>query len=207
EEEERAAEIERKEVEKKKPKINDFDENRMGDEIIMPRPSPFAINKLKNFDYVKLSYFTPEGCAADMEDQDGGKTTADKAFGLAEVNGVIALKPIASFKASKHIIKDRDLTWRQMIMGKNAMIHQMNKLGWPEKHVNALALFYLKLEDHPMRLRPNGDEILITFQAAVRREWHDALDRKEGFNITNINEATIRATADEFHDKRRAEGL
>ncbi|KAF8808794.1 hypothetical protein BYT27DRAFT_7255060 [Phlegmacium glaucopus] len=206
-EEEKAAEAERKELEKKKPKINNFDENRTGDEVIAPRPSPFAINKLKNFDYVELSYFTPEGCAAAMEDKDMSKAVADEAFGIAEVNGIMALRPIASLKAAKNVIRDRDLTWRQMTMGKNAMLHHMNKLGWPEKHINALAHFYFKLEDHPMRLRPNGDEILIIIQAVVRREWHDALERREGFNITNINETTLRTIADEYHDKKRAEGL
>ncbi|KAF8799156.1 hypothetical protein BYT27DRAFT_7121176 [Phlegmacium glaucopus] len=207
EEEERAAEAERKELEKKRPKINDFDEDRIGDEVIMPRPSPFAINKLKNFDYVELSYFTPEGCAAATEDRDVVRTTADEAFGIAEINGIMALKPIASLKAAKNVIKDKDLTWRQMTMGKNSMLHHMNKLGWPEKHINALAHFYFKLEDHPMRLRPNGDEILLIFQAVVRREWHDALERKEGFNIANINEATLRTIADEYHDRKRAEGM
>ncbi|KAF8816899.1 hypothetical protein BYT27DRAFT_7062239, partial [Phlegmacium glaucopus] len=204
---EKAAEAERKELEKKKPKINDFDENQTGDEVIAPRPSPFAINELKNFDYVELSYFTPEGCAAAMEDKDMSKAVADEAFGIAEVNGIMALRPIASLKAAKNVIKDKDLTWRQMTMGKNAMLHHMNKLGWPEKHINALAHFYFKLKDHPMRLRPNRDEILIIFQAVVRREWHDALERREGFNITNINKTTLRAIADEYHDKKRAEGL
>ncbi|KAF8813061.1 hypothetical protein BYT27DRAFT_7251289 [Phlegmacium glaucopus] len=207
EEEERVAEAERKELEKKKPKINDFDENRTGDEVIMPRPSAFAINKLKNFDYVELSYFTPEGCAAAMEDRDGAKTATDEAFGIAEVNGIMALKPITSLKATKNVVKDKDLSWRQMTMGKNSMLHHMSKLGWPEKHINALAHFYFKLEDHPMRLRPNGDEILLIFQAVVRREWHDTLERKEGFNIANINETTLRSVADEYHDKKRAEGM
>jgi hypothetical protein len=203
-EEERLAELERKELEKKKPKINDFDENRMADSVIVPRPSPFAINKLKSFEYVELSYFTPEGCASAAEEN---KAAAEEAFGLTKVDGFVALKPVASFKASKNVIKDKDLSWRQMSMGKNSMLHHMNKLGWPEKHVNALAHFYFILEDHPMRLRPDGDKVLITFQAVVRREWHDALDRNEGFNIAKINPDTLRAVADEFHDIKRAEGL
>ncbi|KAF8814160.1 hypothetical protein BYT27DRAFT_7082828, partial [Phlegmacium glaucopus] len=207
EEEERVAEVERKELEKKKPKINDFDENWIGDEVIMPRPSPFAINKLKNFDYVELSSFTPEGCAAAIEDHDTARTTADEAFGITEINGIMALKPIASLKAAKNIIKDKDLTWRQMTMGKNLMLHHMSKLSWPEKHINTLTHFYFKLEDHPMCLRPNSDKILLIFQAVIRREWHDALERKEGFNITNINKATLRTIADKYHDKKRAEGM
>ncbi|KAF8797344.1 hypothetical protein BYT27DRAFT_7265780 [Phlegmacium glaucopus] len=114
----------------------------------------------------------------------------------------MALKPMASLKASKNIIKDRDLSWRQMMMGKNSMLHHKSKLGWPEKHINALAHFYFKLKDHPMQLQLNGNEILIIFQAVVRREWHDALERKEGFNIANINETTLWSIADEYHNKK-----
>ena len=203
-EDERLAEAERKELEKKKPKINDFDENRTAESVIAPRPSPFALNKLKSFEYVELSYFTPEGCATAAEES---RATADEAFGLTSLDGFVAFKPVASFKASKNAIKDRDLSWRQMTMGKNSMLHHMNKLGWPDKHINALAHFYFILEDHPMRMRPDGDRILIVFQAAVRREWHDALDRNEGFNIAKINPDTLRAIADEYHDKKRADGL
>ncbi|KAF8802118.1 hypothetical protein BYT27DRAFT_7215542 [Phlegmacium glaucopus] len=142
-----------------------------------------------------------------MDERDISRTTADEAFGITEVNGVMALKPIASFKAAKNIIKDKDLTWQQMTMGKNSTLHYMNKLGWPEKHINALAHFYFKLEDHLMWLRPNGNEILIIFQATVRREWHNALERREGFNIANINETTLCTIADEYHHKKRAEGM
>ncbi|SRR6266540_2536175 len=203
-EEEKLAEAERKELEKKKPKINDFDDDRMADSVIMARPSPFALNKLKNFEYIELSYFTPEGCATAAEES---RATADEAFGLTKLDGFVALKPVASFRASKYVTKDKDLSWRQMTMGKNSMLHHMNKLGWPEKHVNALAHFYFILEDHPMRMRPDGDRILIIFQAALRREWHDALDRNEGFNISKINPDTLRTVADEYYDNKRMEGL
>jgi hypothetical protein len=58
-----------------------------------------------------------------------------------------------------------------------------------------------------MRMRPDGDKILINFQAVVRREWHDALDRNEGFNIAKINPDTLRAITDEYHDRKRSEGI
>jgi len=203
-EEERLAEAERKELEKKKPKINDFDENRMADSVIAPRPSPFALNKLKSFEYMELSYFTPEGCATAAEEN---RTTAEEAFGLTQLDGFIALKPVAFFRASKNVIKDKDLSWRQMTMGKNSMLHHMSKLGWPEKHINALAHFFFALEDHPMQMRPDGNRILIIFQATVRHEWHDTLDCNEGFNIARINPDTLRTVTDEFYDDKRANGL
>jgi hypothetical protein len=55
---------------------------------------------------VELSYFTPEGSAEAAEDR---KATADEAFGITTVEGFMALKPVASFKPSKNIIKDKDL--------------------------------------------------------------------------------------------------
>ena len=61
---------ERREQEKKKPKINDFDKGKMVADHIMPRPSQFAIGKLKSFNFVELWYFTDEGCA---EAQDTSK--------------------------------------------------------------------------------------------------------------------------------------
>ena len=81
----------------------------MADSVIAPCPSPFAINKLKSFEYVELSYFTPEGCASAAEEN---RATAEEAFGLTKVDGFVALKPVASFKASKNVIKDKDLSWR-----------------------------------------------------------------------------------------------
>ena len=49
-------EEEKREQEKKKPKIGDFDENRMVLDHIIPRPSQFAIGKLKSFNFIELWY-------------------------------------------------------------------------------------------------------------------------------------------------------
>jgi hypothetical protein len=112
EEEVRAAEqealvgAERKELKKKKPKINDLNENCMADSVIIPCPSPFAINKLKSFEYVELSYFTPEGCISTAEEN---KAAAEEAFSITKVDSFMALKPFASFKASKNIINDKNV--------------------------------------------------------------------------------------------------
>ncbi|KAG1791072.1 uncharacterized protein HD556DRAFT_1486952 [Suillus plorans] len=56
------AEKEKIEAEKKKPKMNGFDEASSVGDSIAPRPSQYAIQKLNNFDYVELWYFSPEGC-------------------------------------------------------------------------------------------------------------------------------------------------
>jgi len=87
------------------------------------------------------------------------------------------------------------------------MIHYMHKVGWPEKHIDALASFYFQLKDHDMRLRQHGDRILIIFQAKVRREWHNAMEQNKGFNISLINPVTLSGVAMSFHDQKRAESM
>ncbi|KAG2738450.1 hypothetical protein P692DRAFT_201798413 [Suillus brevipes Sb2] len=56
------AERERLESEKKKPKMNGFSATAAVGDAIVPRPSQFAIQKLNNFEYIELWYFSPEGC-------------------------------------------------------------------------------------------------------------------------------------------------
>jgi hypothetical protein len=88
-------------------------------------------------------------------------------------------------------MKDNNLTWRQMTMAKNSILQHMTKAKWPNEHVEALANFFVSLDLHEMRLQPNGEEILLLYQARVRREWHDALKHNDGFNITIINDVLM----------------
>ena len=51
------------EVEKKKPKMNDFEEAMMVSSYIAPCPSQYALHHLENFICFELWYLTQEGCA------------------------------------------------------------------------------------------------------------------------------------------------
>jgi hypothetical protein len=119
----------------------------------------------------------------------------------------MSLKPIASFKASRNALRDIDLTWRQMTMGKNGMLHQMTATGWTQAHINSLAHFFAGLDLNTYRNRANGEQILLTYQARVRREWHDALKRDQAFDISILNETLLRSIADEIWDNIRTEGI
>ena len=82
---------------KKKPKLQPgFDKNKIVSNFITPRPAAFALNKLENFEFVELWYFTDEGC---LDASDTHRTVADEAFGLSKVDGFVALKPVASFRS------------------------------------------------------------------------------------------------------------
>lgn len=99
--------------------MNDFDESKMVSDHVMPRPSQFAIVKLKSFNFIELWYFTDEGCA---EAQDSSRAQSDDTYGLTKVDNLVVLKPVASFKASRNVIPDADLMWRKLNIGKNTIL-------------------------------------------------------------------------------------
>ncbi|KAJ7687741.1 hypothetical protein B0H17DRAFT_1136097 [Mycena rosella] len=77
---EAAAEAERIELEKKKPKLGEFDPTLLIPDFIAPRASNFAKKKLDDKEYVELWYYTKEGCL-DAEALRGG-VEADESFGI-----------------------------------------------------------------------------------------------------------------------------
>ena len=193
----RQKEDEQKELGKKSLKINDFDNNKMVGDFIMPRPSQFAVGKLKSFSFIELWYFTKEGCS---EAQETNRTLPEDAYGITRVDNLVTLKPVTAFKASKNAISDADLTWRQMNISKNTMLHYMEICDWPQKHTESFARFYLHLELDPMHSRPNGEQVLLAYQAKVRHQWHEDITQGQGFNIAQINHMLLSTIAEEVWD-------
>ena len=203
-EEERQKDKEQKELKKKRPKINDFDDDKMVGDFILPRPSQFAIGKLKSFSFTELWYFTEEGCS---EAQESSRTLPDDAYSITRVDDLVALKPVTAFKASKNVIPDTDLSWRQMNIGKNTMLQHMELWNWPSKHVDSFARFYLHLELDPMRSHPNGERVLLAYQAKVWHQWHDDIAWGQGFNIAQINQRLLATMVEEVWDAIRLEAV
>ncbi|KAF8141014.1 hypothetical protein K438DRAFT_1636460 [Mycena galopus ATCC 62051] len=196
------AAAEKREADKKKPKLNDFDSSRGISDAIAPRPSAFALRKLERFEYIELWYFTREGCD-DAAASAANRTINEDAFALTKVDDVVGLRPASSFSASRKVVKDIDLTWDQLSFAKNSMLSHMTKLAWPAKHVESLADFWYSLETHPTRSLLHGDRIVLTYQSEVRIEWHDCLRRDQGFNIASINDNLMRRASDKVWDTVR----
>jgi len=173
----------------------------MIDDFLMPRPSSYALRKLKDFEYVELYYFTQEGCVDALENQ---HTMSEDTFGITKQDDMVQLRSISSIKASKNVVQDAELSWRQMSMGKTTLLANLPNANWPAKHVNALTEFFLQLEMHPVRNRPHGEKILILYQARARREWHDKLKLKQAFNVALINNGLLRSISDEVSDHIRS---
>lgn len=191
-------EAEKAEAEKKKPRMKDFDDDITVGNFIAPRPAQYALRRIEEFEYVELWYFTPEGCADATQRQ---LTQHDDTFGLTRVDDIVTLKSVSSLKASKNVIPDSELSFRQMSMAKNAFIPLMTKYQWSAKSITAFAQLFTQLELHQYRQREFGERALITYQARVRREWHDQLKLGSAFNIGIINEDLLHGIFKELMDK------
>ncbi|KAF5384799.1 hypothetical protein D9615_000945 [Tricholomella constricta] len=180
-----------------KLKLRSFDPNLSVASVIVPRPSSYAINKLANFDYCELWYFTQEGC---QDAQRSQRSEADDAFGMAKMGEMVMLRPVASVQASKRVVQDADLTWEQFHYAQRSFVEYVLKAGWPEDHAQSLVRFFVHLENSPYINRENGKQILLTYQARVRRHWMDVMKQSEGavFNIALINEDLMEAIAREL---------
>ncbi|KAG1859981.1 hypothetical protein C8R48DRAFT_605470 [Suillus tomentosus] len=198
------AEKEKAEAEKKKPKMGSFDETVSVGDSISPRPSQYAIQKLNNFDYIELWYFSPDGCKEALRT---ARSVADD-FGLTRVDDQLTIRPAYAFKASKSAIADHDLPFLTFLRAKNLFLMQLSKAKWPQSHIDALSLFFWHLENHPIRNNSEiGDTVILHYASRVRLDWHDRLKRDEGFNIAIINETLLRAINEELWDRIRSKTL
>src|SRR5271156_6952878 len=185
-------------AEKKKPKMKDFDDATTVGNYIAPRPAQYALRGIEDFEYVELWYLTTEGCSDATQHQ---LTQHDDAFGLAKVDDMVTLKSFSSIRASKNVVPDAELSFRQMSMAKNAFIPLTAKYQWSQKAIPAFAQLFTQLELHPLRQREYGERALITYQARVRREWHDQLKLGSAFIIGIINENLLQSTYKELLDQ------
>ncbi|KAF8512612.1 hypothetical protein BU17DRAFT_53962, partial [Hysterangium stoloniferum] len=138
----------------------EFDHSTMVDDFITPRPSTCTLNKLEAFEYVERWYFTPEGCLNAAESQ---RSQADDIFSLAKVGDSLALRQLSAVKASCNAVKDADLTWDQMMMGKVLFLHHVQEVSWPKNHLTSLAHFFINIEIHPFCLCPYGEKTLTLY--------------------------------------------
>ncbi|KAH9045971.1 hypothetical protein EDB84DRAFT_1265768 [Lactarius hengduanensis] len=194
------AEQQRKEAEKKKPKIGSFVRGQGVSNWIEPRPAQYALNKINGLEYIELDYFTIKGCRDAAADSH--KSISQDTMAFAHFEDTLALRPLAAVRPSRNIRSDENLGWDEVMYAKNTMLHFMAQSGvWPPEHVDSLAAFFVALELHPRRVKDNGNAILILYQSRVRREWFDAFKRNRGFDIEVINETFMHTLAETVNNR------
>ncbi|KAG1884065.1 hypothetical protein F4604DRAFT_1979952, partial [Suillus subluteus] len=198
-------EKERLDSEKKKPKMNGFNVTTTVGDAIAPHPSQYATQKLNNFKYVELWYFSPDGCKEAMKTS---WSIADDTFSLAKLDNQLTIRPASAFKASRAAIPDHDLPFSIFLRAKNSFLTHASTAKWPQAHLDALALFYWHLKNHAIRDNSElGDTVILHYASRVRLDWHDRLKRNEGFNIGIINEILMRLINEEMWNHVRSKTL
>ncbi|KAG1818067.1 uncharacterized protein BJ212DRAFT_1498984 [Suillus subaureus] len=100
------AEKEQVEAEKKKLKMNGFDKTSTIGDFLAPCPAQYTIQKLTNFEYVELWYFSLDRCKDTLKML---HSTADNNLSLTRMDNQLMLCPMSAFKASKSVLADHEL--------------------------------------------------------------------------------------------------
>lgn len=200
---ERALEDQRKEEEKKRPKFV-FAPGSAVPDTIRPHPSPYAMNKIANAEYVETWYFTQEGCEAASAQLLSSSTDA---FGIIKAADSLALAPVAAHKPLRNAVRDETLTWRQFSMGSAALIEAMQQHLWDRAVIEQFIKFKYDIENHPSRSDHFGEQALILYYARVRRLWMDAFKMKAGFRIDIFNDNLLREIKNHIWENAHANAI
>ncbi|KAG6824810.1 hypothetical protein H0H87_010956 [Tephrocybe sp. NHM501043] len=178
---------------KARSKLRAFNPNVRVGNALAPRPLSYAINKLANFEYCKLWYFSMEGCEDALRTQ---QTEANDSFGMTRIGELVTLHPVASVQVSKCVIQDKDLTWEQFHYAHRCFIQHIMKSKWPDEHAQALLRFFIEIESSPFVTRENGKKALLTYAARVQWNWMDIMKGGgEVFNIALINDELLESVS------------
>ncbi|KAF8880732.1 hypothetical protein BD779DRAFT_1547673 [Infundibulicybe gibba] len=168
--------------------------DRMISSTLPSRPSQFAINKVQNYEYVDLWYFTPDGYA---EAARQAKATDNEGFTLAggESGEHLGLKAMTT---ASNAILDEVLPWNVFTDTRQEYLDFLASVEWPERLYADMATFFAHIETHRIRKTDAGKRALLEYQAQARRDWHDSIKRNgETFDLAAINEELLKIIADE----------
>ncbi|EAU85185.1 hypothetical protein CC1G_06201 [Coprinopsis cinerea okayama7 len=169
--------------------------------------STFARSKTRNFDFVDLYYFSPEGCkqATELE-----RTTGSDALAPVEINQQIVYKPVAAHQPLSRVTKDHNMTWSAISVAKNVFLQVIKEEAWGDDMILALTTFYYSLETHDIRTQPRGEAAIIRYHAEVRREFFEALKAPGDdpiFDIGKINEVRLQRIYDDILREAQEAGI
>ncbi|KIK91077.1 hypothetical protein PAXRUDRAFT_13984 [Paxillus rubicundulus Ve08.2h10] len=112
------AKCKQKEVDKKKPRMNTFVPGSSIADVLIQPPSQYALQKLSTFDYVEMWYFSLAGRLDASMYHD--RSQVDDTFSISKVDDLLAVRPIASIKASCNVHPNHELTFLDFLSTKKA---------------------------------------------------------------------------------------
>lgn len=136
-------------------------------DVIKYLPTRFAIKKLREREYIELSYFTPEGRAEAAKNE---SVSSSEIFTLAKDDDMLSLKPVINFRGSKgKATQDEDLAWDQVCIASTNFLEHIVQESWPVNMIDTMHAFFFRLTNHKLcNEGHNGLKVLMLYQARVR---------------------------------------
>ena len=151
----------------------------------LTRPSTYALERLRKFEYVPLWYFTEAGCKAADKD----KAASEDVWDVTKTSdNRLALRTATSNRPSSNAMSDELLTWDQFIDGNHLLCRWLIPTGWPEDYAKTLTTFFWQIENHEHKNIPRGKETLLLYQARTRKAWHDELRSGHFFDLAELDQ-------------------
>ena len=151
----------------------------------LQRPSTFALEKFRKYEYVPLWYFTEQGCQSADKERDFSEDIWDF---TRTSDDRIALRAATANRPSSNALSDEQLTWEQFLDANRLLCRWLIPAGWPENYAKLLTTFFWQIESDERKTIPRGKDTLLLYQARIRKAWHDELKMKRFFNLTETDE-------------------
>ena len=163
------------------------------------RPSTYVIDKFRKAEYVPLWYFTEQGCQAAEMDKAANEETWDVTKGSDDK---LSLRSAATNRPNPNALNDEQLTWDQFMDGNHLLIRWLIPAGWPTKYAKVISTFFWQIENHEEKSFPGGKDMLLLYQACVRKSWHDELKTGFFYNLAKQDEKRMTIARRETDAKR-----
>ncbi|KIJ61275.1 hypothetical protein HYDPIDRAFT_31569 [Hydnomerulius pinastri MD-312] len=168
-------------------------------------PSPYALRRLQQGEYVDLWYFTNNG----LDDALNTALTADdNAMVMSRLpDGSVTWTPATASRSSNTVVADQNLTFEEFCIACPRMITAMEQTNWTKERILMMATFWRNVQIHPFRSSrdPLAPKALLVYQAEQRKQWHIAVKAPEGpYDLSEINETLLDKTRMRVYwDERR----
>ena len=165
----------------------------------LERPTSYAIERLRKFEYVPLWYFTEQGLRAADKDKsynedlwDVTKTSDDR----------LSLRPTATNRPNPNALDDEQLSWEQFLDASNLLCRWLIPADWPEDYAKLLLSFFYRIQNHQERNILKGKETLLLYQARARKAWHEELKAGHFYNLAALSKEKMELYRNELAAKR-----
>lgn len=113
----------------------------------------------------------------------------DDSLTLTQVESSIVV--LTTSRPLKGVKSYESLTWDQVPKARTILLMHARNEQWEELMLERLSLFFIKLDTHPIRSEPKGNDVVLRYQATYRKQWHRAILKGEPFDITEIDEVAL----------------